>query len=282
MKYVKSFDGTKIAYYKQSGDKNKPTLVFLHGVGGNYTTWNKELEFFKKKNYSCIAVDLRGHGASDAPDDFNKYVIENFAKDIEAVIKKEKLEHFSLIGHSLGGGISSTYNMVCNPKAKSVALIEPSIIYPFEHDHLLNHGSFATKMLRHIAYNKHLKKKYFPHFKEIDLSFEGVKEKVQMVKLLLQITPIRSIVFTLDQGEKYFKRSSKDIKKFFKNFDHPTLVITAENDDVCKPENAKEIANLGKDHSEFYFMRHADHMAIIDNAQEVNQVLFAFFEREVA
>lgn len=279
MKFVKSFDGTKIAYHKQPGNSKNPTLIFLHGVGGNYTTWKQELEFFNNKNYPCIAVDLRGHGQSDAPDDFERYNIEFFAKDIEAVIKKEKLKDFYFIGHSLGGGIASAFHMVSNLRASAIALIEPSIIYPFDHEHLLNQSSFTTKMLRHIAYNKNLKNKYFPHFNDVDLSKEGIGLKIHLIEHLLQITPIRSIVFTLDNGESFFKQHFKDIKKFFKTFEHPLLVITSDDDEMCLPTNAKRISDLNKEHSQFYLLHQAGHLASITHPKEVSQVLLAFFDR---
>ena len=279
MKFVKSFDGTNIAYYTQTGDQNKPTLIFLHGVGGNYTTWNKELTFFKKKKYPCVAIDLRGHGESDAPDEFAKYTIESFAKDVEAVIDAEKISSFHLIGHSLGGGIASTFHMVTPKVANSIALIEPSMVYPFDHDHLLNQSSFATKILRKIAYNNHLKSKYFPHFKDVDLSAVGYREQMHLIGHLLQITPIRSIVFTLDNGEKYFNEHFKDIKTFFKTFTHPLLVISSDDDDVCPPEHAKEIADLNKEHSQFYLLHHAGHLAIITQPEEISRTLLTFFEQ---
>ncbi len=278
MKKITSFDGIKIAYHRQRGHKDKPTILFLHGVGGNYTTWNNELSFFKKKGFPCIAVDLRGHGQSDAPDDFQKYSIESFAKDIEFVIEAEKVHSFILVGHSLGAGIASTFHMVTNRKADAVALIEPSIVYPFDHDHLLNHSLFATRFMRYIAYNTHLKNEYFPHFKDIDLSQKGISEQLHIIEHLLQITPIRSIVFTLDQSEKFFHAHFKDIRNFFKHFDHPLLVISSDEDDICPPKNAKKISSLNKEHAQFYLLHHAGHSATITNANEISKIVYDFLE----
>ena len=39
-KNLTSFDGTEIYYLLHRG-KNPHTLVFLHGVGGNWTAWKK-------------------------------------------------------------------------------------------------------------------------------------------------------------------------------------------------------------------------------------------------
>ncbi|MAG60938.1 hypothetical protein CL619_04080 [archaeon] len=278
MKTVKSFDGTKIAYYKRQGNKEKPTLVFLHGVGGNYTTWNKELEFFEKKKYPCIAVDLRGHGESDVPDEFEKYSTEAFAKDLDVILDKEKIESFVLIGHSLGGCIALTFHLLSKKSAEAITLIEPSIVYPFNHDQLLNHSSFTTKLLRKIAYNHKLRSEHFPHFQDIDLSLKGVTEYAHIIKHLLQITPIRSIIYSLDQNEKYMHEHFKDMKKFVKSFEHPLLVISSDDDDVCLPENAKAICQLNKKHATFYLLSHAGHKSIITHPKEVSFTIFSFLE----
>ena len=106
--YLKSFDGTKI-YYNYSRGSKEPTLVFLHGIGGNWTVWKKEIEFFQKEGFSTIALDLRGHGMSEAPEPEERYKISYFSKDVHAILKKENITYFVLIGHSLGGAVALTY-----------------------------------------------------------------------------------------------------------------------------------------------------------------------------
>ena len=58
-----SFDGTNIYYAYHPG--LSPVLIFLQGIGGNWTVWKKEIDFFQKKNYATLALDFRGHGLSD-------------------------------------------------------------------------------------------------------------------------------------------------------------------------------------------------------------------------
>ncbi len=98
-----SFDGTNIFYDYRKG-RIPLCLVFLHGVAGNWTVWKKEIDFFSKKGFTTLAIDLRGHGCSDAPTAFEKYKMTNFSKDVRKIIHKEKIKKFVLIGHSLGGG----------------------------------------------------------------------------------------------------------------------------------------------------------------------------------
>ncbi len=53
--------------YKIHKNKNDLYLVFLHGLGGNLYAWNEIRTIMHKKNYSTLAIDLRGHGESFRP-----------------------------------------------------------------------------------------------------------------------------------------------------------------------------------------------------------------------
>jgi pimeloyl-ACP methyl ester carboxylesterase len=135
MQTISSFDGTNVAYRYMPGKLKYPTLVFLHGVGGNWTVWKKELIAFEKKGYPTLAIDLRGHGESDSPLPFEKYKHTSFVRDVYEILKKEKIKNFSLIGHSLGGGVVITY---CSKYKKrfpsSIVFVETPTTYPFNHD----------------------------------------------------------------------------------------------------------------------------------------------------
>ena len=49
-------------YYEDTGG-NAPTLLFLHGAGGNHLSWWQQVPVFGDE-YRCITVDQRGFGRS--------------------------------------------------------------------------------------------------------------------------------------------------------------------------------------------------------------------------
>jgi sigma-B regulation protein RsbQ len=55
-------------------------------------------------DFSTIAIDLPGHGESGR--NRNKWLISSFADDVESVLQHQKLDHFVLIGHSMGGPVA--------------------------------------------------------------------------------------------------------------------------------------------------------------------------------
>ena len=55
-----------------------------------------------------VAVDLRGHGRSEAPA-AGDYAVESLAADIAAVVDALGLGRFVLVGHSMGGAAALAY-----------------------------------------------------------------------------------------------------------------------------------------------------------------------------
>jgi len=98
---VRSKDGIKISY-EVRGCGNV-ALVFIHGWCSNRSFWHEQIDTLSQI-YKTIAIDLPGHGESGR--NRNKWSISSFADDVESVVRHLKLNHFVLIGHSMGGLVS--------------------------------------------------------------------------------------------------------------------------------------------------------------------------------
>lgn len=97
---VYSFDNVPIVYLKAGN--SGPVLVFVHGWSCDKSYWTGQLEYFGKE-YTVYAIDLAGHGESGL--DREAWTIENYGKDVKAVVEKENLQDVILIGHSMGGPV---------------------------------------------------------------------------------------------------------------------------------------------------------------------------------
>lgn len=82
-------------------------VVLIHSFGGDTTHWAAQLQRLRTAR-RAVAIDLRGHGESDAPAALD-YAVESLATDIEAVVNALELEPFVLVGHSMGGSAASEY-----------------------------------------------------------------------------------------------------------------------------------------------------------------------------
>jgi pimeloyl-ACP methyl ester carboxylesterase len=85
------------------GDKNKKSIVFVHGFPFDHFMWDEQVKIFSK-DYYCVRYDIRGLGSSVAGD--GQFTMESFVDDLESIIGELNLNKTVLCGLSMGGYIS--------------------------------------------------------------------------------------------------------------------------------------------------------------------------------
>lgn len=77
-------------------------MVLLHGLGEQAETWS-EIAPRLSPFFRLVAIDLRGHGASDWP---GTYSFELMRDDVLGVLDNLDLHDVVLVGHSMGGTVA--------------------------------------------------------------------------------------------------------------------------------------------------------------------------------
>jgi non-heme chloroperoxidase len=85
----------------ETGNPNGRPILFLHGVSQSSLTWTLQMSSSLADSHRLVAMDLRGHGASDKPRDAYGDS-QLWAEDISAVIRDLNLDHPVLSGWSYG------------------------------------------------------------------------------------------------------------------------------------------------------------------------------------
>ena len=98
--WITTSDGVRLAYHQVGADD--PPIVFIHGGFGDRGGFGLQEEYFSP-NHRCIAVDLRGHGKSDKPDEL--YTMEQHGDDVAELIRQLDLDRPVLVGQSMGGQV---------------------------------------------------------------------------------------------------------------------------------------------------------------------------------
>ena len=78
-----------------------PPLLFVHGYFGLAIAFERMMLCLSERGHRCVAIDLRGHGASALDGDLGKVSIHDYADDVERVARL--LGDPVVIGHSMGG-----------------------------------------------------------------------------------------------------------------------------------------------------------------------------------
>ena len=118
--------GAKIRYL-EAGDTTKPTLVLLHGLGGQAENWSFVIPALSAK-YHVIAIDQVGFGKSEKP--FIKYRIGTYADFLDKFLTELKIEKTTLIGNSLGGWIAGFYAIKYPTRVEKLILVDAAGLTP--------------------------------------------------------------------------------------------------------------------------------------------------------
>ena len=86
-------------YYEDTGGPG-PTVLFLHGAGGNHLSWWQQVPVFAEK-YRCVTVDQRGFGQSpDVPGGPGPTAL---ATDALALLDHLGIARTAIVAQSMGG-----------------------------------------------------------------------------------------------------------------------------------------------------------------------------------
>lgn len=116
-------DGVRIHY---EDDGSGPAVLLTHGFTATTRMWKPQLEGPGALIDRCrlIRWDMRGHGASDAPDDPALYSHELAVGDMCAVLDACDVDRAVLAGLSLGGYMSMLFNLTHPRRVRALVLLD--------------------------------------------------------------------------------------------------------------------------------------------------------------
>jgi pimeloyl-ACP methyl ester carboxylesterase len=109
-------------HYLVWGDESKPPLILVHGTRDHARSWDRTAQALVDR-YCVYAPDLRGHGDSEWALGGN-YSIIDYALDIHALGEAIGRAPYTIIAHSLGGGVTLQYAGTFPEKVSRIATIE--------------------------------------------------------------------------------------------------------------------------------------------------------------
>lgn len=155
-----------------SNSNKKPTLVFIHGFGGDKDTWPSILKRIPS-TYHCVVVDMPGHGDTTFLNGIDEPNIEGYVKSLREFLEVSNLDSSKiyLIGCSYGGAVAALFAHYYPECIQNLALLCPAIRTPTltnacqkvmnGHFNLLipNNGKEFTEMIELLC----TKTQYYPH-----------------------------------------------------------------------------------------------------------------------
>jgi len=208
-------------------------IILVHGFNSHSGYYLWAAEQLLASGLAVYALDLRGRGKSDG----ERYYIDKFSEyqsDVDALVRLARTRDAGLpmfmLGHSAGGVIACSY--VLDHQADFAGLVCESFAYQ------VPAPDFALSVLKGLS---HLA----PHAHVLKLKKEDFSRDPKVVQALLddpmlanEVQPTKTVAEMV--------RADERLKRDFKLFTLPLLIIHGTRDTVTRPEGSSEFhANAG-------------------------------------
>ncbi|EMI10828.1 alpha/beta superfamily hydrolase [Anoxybacillus gonensis] len=110
-------------YYVERHGNGQPILL-LHGFTGSCQTWHPLVSMWEQ-HMQCIAMDILGHGQTDAPSSVQRYHIDMVAQDVAMLLEHLGIKKAHVLGYSMGGRLALTF-AVLYPQYVQTLILESS------------------------------------------------------------------------------------------------------------------------------------------------------------
>jgi pimeloyl-ACP methyl ester carboxylesterase len=101
--------------------KGRP-FVLLHGLASNASTWGAVARSLQAEGHAVYAVDQRGHGHSDKPDD--GFDFATVAEDLALLCERLGIEEPIVAGQSWGGNVVLAFGALYGALAGGLVMVD--------------------------------------------------------------------------------------------------------------------------------------------------------------
>ena len=253
---------TGMVNYIDPNPNGTSTVLLLHGLGSDSSSWQFQMGALLNGNRRPIAVDLPGFGKSTF--DNKSWTLNCCADACLEVMDTMRIDKFDLIAISMGGVVAQLMGLNFPNRINRLVLI----------------NTFACLRPQKLDQWYFLLKRY------LTSRLAGKNEQARLVAERLFPFPEQGvyrdeIIRQIKQSdEKVYKSALTrlgllDIRKRIVKIQNKTLVITAEQDTTVPVQNQVEMAKLIPGAKQV-FIPNSRHAVIIDQPEMVNQKIVDF------
>ena len=110
----------------EAGPADGAPVLLLHGWGCSAFAWRHVLPALAEAGHRALAIDLRGHGLSDKPEEEAAYTTSAMVTHVDAVRGALGLGRHAVVGHSMGAVIARDLMFADPERITHAALVSPA------------------------------------------------------------------------------------------------------------------------------------------------------------
>ena len=258
-------------YYEDHGS-GKP-VVLIHGYPLSGASWEKQVPALLEGGYRVITYDRRGFGKSSQPTEGYNY--DTFAEDLHKLITHLKLEDFSLVGFSMGGGEIARYFGKYGPigasKAVIIGGIPPFLLKTGDNRDGVD-GSVFEGIKKAVVNDRYaFFTEFFKNFFNAD-QLLGKRVSEEVIRASWNLAAGASATASLACVSTWYEDFRQDLHRM----DVPTLIIHGDSDRIVPIEaSGQRTAKLVKG-ARLVVVKGGPHCITWTHAEEVTSELMSF------
>jgi len=234
-----------------TGSRDGPPILFLHGVGSDKSVWKPQLDHFGK-TWRAIALDYPGYGESELIPDATR---DDFAAAILAAMDALEIEKAHICGLSLGGVIAIALHAAAPARCASLVLADSFAVHP-QGAAIYERSMAASHDMRGLATAR------------IGALLVSEEPRAEVIATMAAIHPEAyrigaRAVWLADQRDR-----AAAIRA-------PTLVICGDEDAITPPLLSEELVSLIPG-SKLQIITGASHLANLDKVADFNGAIDDF------
>ena len=267
-------NGANIELYYEDHGSGKP-VVLIHGYPLSGAAWEKQLPALLNAGYRVITYDRRGFGKSSQPADGYNY--DTLAEDLQKLTTQLKLQDFTLVGFSMGGGEVARYLGKYGSKGVSKAVIisgvTPFLLKTSDNPEGVDASVFEQTKKAVAADRYAFFTEFFKNFYNTD-SFLGKRVSEEVTRASWNIAAGASATASLACISTWTEDFRQDVVRI----DVPTLIVHGDEDRVVPlAVSSQRTAKLIKG-TRLLVIKGGPHCITWTHADEVNAGLLDFIQ----
>ena len=259
--------------YNEGGSSQKPTVLLIHGIGGNRDNWNRVASYLTP-NYHVIVPDLPIYGDTKVPSNFDiavPNVTSSLRQFAEAIDIENKL---NIAGHSLGGSIATLYAAQYPFDTQSLFLLNSAGIYkkantPYSKD---------PNFLKHIIVSKpgdydEVRHEIMQNPPKLSPELKHAKEQL----LIAQAGRNNLVIEQISTLNRIY--TPETFARITRNVEAPTLILWGKQDKIFNVEVADELKSLLKRAEAPVILNNVGHMPLLEADKQVANYYLPFLAK---
>ena len=254
-----SYQNTLISYSVSGKGK---AVMLVHGFAEDSSVFDTQVNSLKE-NFLVIVPDLPGIGKSAMLQKENVQLTD-YAAVLKAIIDEEKIDKFTLIGHSMGGYIMLAFAGLHPQSLRGFGLLHSSA-YADDEEKIITRKK-AISFIKENGTNAFLKT-------AIPNLFYNAHKSQENIKTLIEKGNNFPPAVLVQQYNAMIARP--DTTSIFKTFTAPILFIMGEHDKAVTFAHSLQQSHLPQI-AYVNILRNAAHMGMLEEPKLVNKFLGEF------